>query len=164
LVKDGKPLKLSLATYDDPNRQQVAQFMLDGFKKAGIALDITVSDFATLVANVQAGKYQLAIIGWLLLVDPDRGFYRQFAPDGDANWEKYSNSQVTDLLTQARTTADRTKRADLYAQAAQIIVNDAPYAFITTQGYVCAYRDRVQGYTVFRSQSIKALEHTWLSQ
>lgn len=164
LIKDGKPLKLSLRTYDDPNREQLAQFMADGFKKAGIALDITISDFATLTANVQAGKYQLAIIGWLLLVDPDRGFYRQFAPDGDANWEKYSNPKVTDLLTQARTISDRAKRADLYAQAAQIIVNDAPYAFITTQGYVCAYRDRVQGYTVNRSQSIKAIEHAWLSQ
>ncbi len=164
LTKDGKPLRLKLTTYNDPNRMQVAQFMADSFKKAGIALDVGISEWAPFNADVMASKHQLAIIGWLLLVDPDRAFYRQFAPDGDANWEKYTNPQVTDLLTQARTNSDQAKRAALYAQAAQIIVNDAPYAYITTQGYVCAYRDRVQGYTVSRSQSIKALEHTWLSK
>jgi peptide/nickel transport system substrate-binding protein len=164
LVKDGKPLRLRLTTYNDPNRMQVAQFLADSFKKAGIAADVGISECAPFNAEVMASKHQLAIIGWLLLVDPDRAFYRQFAPDGDANWEKYTNPKVTELLTQARTITDRDKRAALYAEAAQIIVNDAPYAYITTQGYVCAYRDRVQGYTVNRSQSIKALEHTWLSK
>ena len=90
-----------------------------------------------------------------MLVDPDRAFYRQFAKEGDSNWGKYDNAKVTDLLTQARQLGDQTKRADLYAQAAQIIVDEAPYIYVTYQGYVCVYNTKVKGYVVNPSQSVK---------
>ena len=164
LVKDGKPFKIKLTTYNDPNRMQLAQYLANDWKKVGIGVEVGIAEWAPFIAEVQASKHQVSIIGWLMLVDPDRAFYRQFAKEGDANWGKYYNAKVDELLTQARQIGDQAKRAELYAQAAQIIVDEAPYVYVTYQGYVCAYRDRVKGYVVNPSQSVKGLAQTWLSQ
>lgn len=164
LVKDGKQFKLKLTTYNDPNRMQVIQFLANEWKKVGILVETGVAEWAPFIAEVQATKHQVAVVGWLMLIDPDRAFYRQFAKDGDSNWGKYDNAKVNDLLVQARQLGDQAKRAALYAEAAQIVVDEAPYIYVTTQGYVCVFHNKVKGYVVNPSQSVKAFEKTWLSQ
>ena len=155
LVKDGKQLKFKLTTYNDPNRMQVIQFLANEWKKVGILVETGVAEWAPFIAEVQASKHQVSVVGWLMLIDPDRAFYRQFAKEGDSNWGKYDNAKVTDLLTQARQLGDQTKRAALYAEAAQIVVDEAPYIYVTYQGYVCVYNNKVKGYVVNPSQSVK---------
>jgi peptide/nickel transport system substrate-binding protein len=164
LAKDGKQFKFKLTTYNDPNRMQLIQYLSNEWKKVGIVADLGVAEWAPFIAEVQASKHQMSVIGWLSLVDPDRAFYRQFAKEGDSNWGKYDNAKVNDLLIQARQLGDQAKRADLYSQAAQIIVDEAPYVYVTYQGYVCVYNTRVRGYIVNPSQSLKYIQQAWLAQ
>ncbi len=163
-AKGGQQLKFKLTTYNDPNRMQLIQYLAAEWKKVGIIAETSVAEWAPFIAEVQASKHQVSVVGWLSLVDPDRAFYRQFAKDGDSNWGKYDNAKVNDLLVQARQEPDQTKRAALYAQAAQIIVDEAPYIYVTTQGYVCVYANKVRGYVVNPSQSVKGFQLAWLAQ
>lgn len=48
-------------------------------------------------------------------------------PDGSQNYDGYNNSQITDLMEQARGTEDPTARANLMVQAQQLIVQDLPW-------------------------------------
>jgi peptide/nickel transport system substrate-binding protein len=162
LAREGQRLALSLTTYNDPNRMQLQQFLQNGWRQVGIEVQPGVSEWPPFIANVQAGNYQVAIIGWLILVDPDRAFYRQFSSGGDSNWGKYQNEQVDQLLRHARSVSDEAARRKDYAEAARLILDDAPYVYVTYQGYAAMTRSVVHDFVVNRSQSIKGIEKAWL--
>lgn len=156
--KNGKKLSITLATHsEDPNRVQTVQFLQNAFAKAGIETKVSVTQFATLSANLLAGKYDVVLLGWLNLVDPDRGTYTQFHTGGGNNWGGYSNPQVDKLLDEGRTTLDQSKRATIYQQAAQLENNDVYYDVLLYQGYVVMYTKNLEGFTENPSGSLYGL-------
>lgn len=59
------------------------------------------------------------------------GFWTSwFGSQSSANAGKYANPQLDALLAQARTVADDKARADVYAQAAQLLTQDAPWLLV----------------------------------
>ncbi len=163
LQKGGQRFQLNLTTYNDPNRMQLLQFLQNSWRQAGVDVNASYTEWPPFIDAVQNGKYQASIIGWLLLVDPDRAMYRQFSTKGDSNWGKYANDQVDNLLQDARQKSDQATRKKGYADAAKLILDDSPYIYVTYQGYVAMTRDNVQGYVVNPSQSIKGIEKAWLA-
>jgi peptide/nickel transport system substrate-binding protein len=59
-------------------------------------------------------------------------------------WNHYDNASVNQLLKQAKTEADATKRASLYSQAAKIVYTDALWLWISLTQEVWAYRNNIQ--------------------
>jgi peptide/nickel transport system substrate-binding protein len=134
------------------------------FQKVGIEATTSTVEFPAFFQDVQDGKYQVGVIGWLNLSDPDRATFRQFTSDGTANYGKYRNEQVDKLLKDARSTLDQSKAKVLYADAVKQIVDDAPYIFVQYQEYIALSTPKLQGYVVnpvanwlsFRSVSLAA--------
>ncbi len=147
-MKNGKPLQLNLVTNIDPNRQQVLEFLQGEWRKAGIDAKVRAYDFAAMLNDLTAGKYQVSLIGFLNLTDPDRASYQQFTSGGTSNYGKYSNPRVDALLERARTDTSTLRRKSLYAEAAKVVSEDAPYVFMLNQGYVAIYNKRVAGYVL----------------
>jgi peptide/nickel transport system substrate-binding protein len=146
-AKDGKPLKLTVRTHsEDPDRRQVIEVLQAEFQAIGVQADTGVTDFPTLNADMTAGKYQVAVIGWLNLSNPDRAMFRQFTKDGAGNYGKYLNADVDKLIRDARTTLDQAKAKDMYQQATKQIVQDAPYIFLQNQEYIAIYRADLNGF------------------
>ena len=147
--KDGQPLGLTVRTHsEDPDRKQVIQVLQSEFQNVGIAATTNTVEFPAFFQDVQDGKYQVAVIGWLNLSDPDRATFRQFTVDGTANYGKYRNDQVDKLLKDARTTLDQGQARTLYADAVKQIVDDAPYIFVQYQEYIALSTPKLQGYVV----------------
>lgn len=146
--KNGQPLRLELVTNVDPNRQQVLEFLQGEWRKAGVEARVRVYDFAAMLADLVAGKYQVSLVGWLLLTDPDRAAYLQFRTNGASNYGKYSNPEIDRLLDRARAETNRAQRKVLYTQIAQRITADAPYIFVAYQGYVVVNDKRLDGFVV----------------
>ena len=108
--KDGQKLSLVVRTHsEDPDRKQLIQVLQSEFQKVGIDATTNTVEFPAFFQDVQDGKYQVGVIGWLNLSDPDRATFRQFTIDGTANYGKYKNDQVDKLLKDARTTLDQSK-------------------------------------------------------
>lgn len=148
-VKDGTRMELTVRTHsEDPDRRQVIQVIQSELQKVGIDAKTATTDFAALLADLMAAKYQLAVVGWLNLSDPDRATFRQFTVDGPANYGKYKNEQVDKLIKDARATLDKAKAKQLYADAVRQIVDDAPYIFIQYQEYIAMYQPKVQGFAL----------------
>jgi len=148
-VKDGQKLSLTVRTHsEDPDRKQLIQVLQSEFQKVGIEASTNTVEFPAFFQDVQDGKYQVGVIGWLNLSDPDRATFRQFTVDGTANYGKYKNDQVDKLLKDARTTLDQAKAKTMYADAVKQIVDDAPYIFVQYQEYIAMYSPKVQGYVV----------------
>ncbi|HHY95623.1 MAG TPA: ABC transporter substrate-binding protein [Firmicutes bacterium] len=158
LDKGGRKLSISLKTHsEDPNRIQVVEFLQNEFQKNGIEAKVETTEWPTFRDSVQQGKYQLAVLGWLGLVDPDRAMYNQFRSDGPNNDGKYSNPRVDELLDKGRTTADLEERKQVYREAAQIVVDEVAYDVILYQGYVVAYNNRVNGFEIHPNASFASL-------
>jgi len=141
LDKDGVDLAITLATHsEDPNRVQSVEFMQAVFEMAGVKTTAQITDWPSFSTNyVQAGKHQIAMLGWLNIVDPDRLMYAQFTTDGPSNWSGYSNPEVDALLQSGRSTLDVAARTEDYQKAATILAKELPYYVISAQGYQMFY-------------------------
>ena len=148
-MKDGQKLSLVVRTHsEDPDRKQLIQVLQSEFQNVGIDATTNTVEFPAFFQDVQDGKYQVGVIGWLNLQDPDRATFRQFTIDGSANYGKYRNDQVDSLLKQARATLDQTKAKSLYTDAVKQIVDDAPYIFVQYQEYIAMHTPKLQGYVI----------------
>jgi peptide/nickel transport system substrate-binding protein len=147
--KDGKKLTVTISTHsEDPNRVQTLEFMQSVFQQAGVEAQLRISDWPSFSTGyVQKSQHQVALLGWLNIVDPDRLMFSQFSTNGPLNWGKYSNPELDVLLDTGRKSLDLDARKAAYQKAAAIIANDLPY-------YVVSY----QGYQVFYAKSLGTLE------
>lgn len=141
LDKDGQPLRVVLSTHsEDPNRVQSVEYLQAIFQSAGVQADVQISDWPSFSTNyVQQGQHQIAFLGWLNLVDPDRLLYAQLTTNGSTNWGGYSNPEVDALLEEGRSSLDQADRAAAYQAAAEILAQDLPYYIVSAQGYQLFY-------------------------
>jgi len=158
LDKDGQRLALTIRTHsEDPNRIQVVELLISILRSSGIEARAEITEFPALVGALLAGNYQVVLVGWLGLVDPDRGMFNQFHSKGTQNWEKYNNPRVDALLDEGRQKADPTERARIYRDVARVIATDLPYYVLTYQGYIVGVNRRVQGFVPNPSGSFRSL-------
>lgn len=164
-MKDGKPLSIVVRTHsEDPDRRQVAEVLQAVLAAEGIDATTNIVDWPTFFSDVQAGSYQMAIVGWLNLNNPDAAFYRQFTEGGAANYGKCVDSELDALIRQARATLDQTEARELYRQAATKVVDNAFYIFLQYQEYISAHRDSLQGYVVNPVQNFNSMSKVSLGQ
>lgn len=157
LDKDGQKLTLELTTNVDPNRQQVLEFLQGEWAQAGVDVSVRVYEWPSFIADVEAGNYDISLIGWLNLADPDRS-YLAFKTGGDSNYGSYSNPRVDELLEEGRRETDLEERKAIYTEVADIITDELPYIFVVDQGYVVVNDPALQGFDVRPTGSWKSLE------
>jgi oligopeptide transport system substrate-binding protein len=99
---------------------------------------------------VYAGKHgQIFSSGWCAdYPDPENFADALFHTGADQNRGNYSNPELDALLEQARVEQDVAKRIQLYQQAEQIIVNDAPALFTTHSLSYLLVKPYVSGYVL----------------
>ncbi|MBX6351086.1 MAG: ABC transporter substrate-binding protein [Clostridia bacterium] len=158
LDKDGRKLSVVIATHsEDPNRTQAVEVIQNTFQANGVDATTSISDWPSFIANVQAGKYQIALLGWLNLVDPDRAMYNQLHTGGGSNWGGYSNPEVDKDLDTGRTSLDQAARAQAYQAAARIIADEVPYYILTYQGFQVVYDPALTGFVPTPTGSFRSL-------
>ncbi|MCC2609474.1 ABC transporter substrate-binding protein [Neorhizobium sp. Rsf11] len=145
LDKGGKPLAVTLATHsEDSNRVQTIEFLQANFQAAGIDAKTQISDWPSFSTNyVQKSQHQIALLGWLNIVDPDRLLFAQLTTGGSTNWGSYSNPAVDDLLKQGRSATTQADRAAAYQKAAKVLADELPYYIVSYQGYQLFYSKRL---------------------
>jgi peptide/nickel transport system substrate-binding protein len=162
--KGGKKLTIVLKTHsEDPNRIQVVEYLQNVFKQNGIDASVVTTEWPTYIAAVQKADYQIALIGWLRLIDPDYAMFDQFRCGGGLNWGGYCDPAIDAALKQGRATADQAKRVEAYQQVAKTVVDQVYYDVLLYQGYVVVTRSNVTGFVPNPSGSWKSLLVTSLS-
>ncbi|WP_240231935.1 ABC transporter substrate-binding protein [Devosia lacusdianchii] len=141
LDKDGADLAVTLSTHsEDPNRVQSVEYLQAIFESAGVKATAQITDWPSFSTNyVQKSMHQIALLGWLNIVDPDRLMFAQFTTGGPTNWGGYSNPEVDALLQEGRSTLDVAARTTAYQNAATILAEELPYYVISAQGYQMFY-------------------------
>ncbi len=92
----------------------------------GIDVQLQASEYSAYLRELRKGTFQMFDAGWAAdYPDPEDFLNKLFATGSPQNEQGYSDSTVDNLLTQASTEQDQTKRYSLYGQAEQKIIDDA---------------------------------------
>jgi len=102
------------------------QAMVEMWKQnLGVEVEIQQTDQATFWQDLDKRSYQIFAAGWVMdYPDPEDILDILFNSKSQQNSTGYSNAEVDQLLMQARTEQDSTKRMSLYQQVEQLILAD----------------------------------------
>jgi oligopeptide transport system substrate-binding protein len=113
----------------------------------GITVTIEQEESGIFFRDIKEGNFKIASQGWIAdYQDPHNFLDLQFHSLSPINDTNYANSEVDQLLEQARSETDESARLDLYKQAEEIIVQDAAWIPLSHSKASVLIKPYVQGY------------------
>jgi peptide/nickel transport system substrate-binding protein/oligopeptide transport system substrate-binding protein len=131
---------LQLLSFESYVQQQFNEIYREQLREIDVELEIEYVDFGSLLSRVDKGDTQLFTLGWY--VDwpyPDQFLLlfhsSNWGPGGNGSF--YMNKEVDSLLKEAGTATDIKTACQLYQQAEEKILDDAPWIlqWHRTEGY-----------------------------
>lgn len=106
---------------------------------------------------------QIISSGWCAdYPDPENFADILFHSGTEMNEGNYSNPELDKMLEKARVEKDVTKRMDLYQQAEQIIVNDAPALFLSHSMSYVLVKPYLKGYILSPVSTFPLVRYLWI--
>jgi peptide/nickel transport system substrate-binding protein len=132
-AKDGKPLAFEMYTYSgDKIIEGYASVFQENWKAIGVTMTPKYEEFSAFVTRLtKTFDFQTFLVGFFWNVDPDQQTMWDTHQHGPGfNLYSYSNPKVDDLLEKALRTLDKEQRKQLYLDAQNLILADAPALII----------------------------------
>ncbi|MGI0485961.1 ABC transporter substrate-binding protein [Pantanalinema rosaneae CENA516] len=106
-----------------PNPKPIAEAFAADLNAIGIRVVLKTKDWAAYISDRRKPPgYQSFMLGWTAdYADPDSFYYAHFGPSATDDIGNWRNDRVTQLLNQARATADQVGRAKLYSEVDRIL-------------------------------------------
>lgn len=137
-------------TNDNPVRETIAEVVQGHLKEVGVNVEIETVEWGTYLERTAAGEHDMFILGWVTVTgDADYGLYALFHSSqhgGAGNRTFYDNPEVDTLLEKGRTSPDEDVRLEVYKEAQEIIVEDAPQAFLYFENQNAGVQDYIEGF------------------
>ncbi|MCB1185689.1 ABC transporter substrate-binding protein [bacterium] len=132
--------------------KQVAEAVQEDLSRVGVTVKIERTDWGPFLDKVYAGNSLFFQNTWLGdYPDPDNWLYQLLCSDnfGDAgNISRWKNSQFDQLVKEAQVEPDQQKRSDLYRQAEDIALNEAPWLLLFWKNSSTLVQPYVKGLTI----------------
>ncbi len=165
--KDGKEMRISLMTDQDPLRIAIAQMVANQLAEVGIQVAVTPQDADLRREFLAPHQYQAAIFGWDPGPDPDPYLVwhsSQVEPPDNGNIAGYQNEDADRVIEEARQTTDLDKRQALYYTFQQMFFEDVPSVLLYYPAFTYFVAEEVQNIelgTLFRTSSRFANATQW---
>jgi peptide/nickel transport system substrate-binding protein len=133
-----------------PSWEQIATVMQSNFADIGVELKLELMSNPVLRDRVDRGDFELCLGAW----SPDFAdpyMFMNFWFDSN-NWglpgnrSFYKNQRVDQMIREAATSSDLARRVELYGEAQDIIMEEAPYIFLYQVNTMVPMRKTVKGY------------------
>ena len=122
--------------------------MQQQLRDVGIVLDIRTFEFATFLADVTSGAYQMYSLRWIgSNEDPDifeYAFHSDKFPPHGANRSFYVNPRLDVLINQGRSETGLGRRKAIYDEVQNILATDLPYINLWFLDNVLVHTKRVR--------------------
>jgi len=116
-------------------------------KQIGIEAEMVLLDAGTMIQTVYITKdFDMAVTGTSGYVDPHGVMVENFLTGSSGNFVGYSNSQVDELIKQGQVESDTEKRADIYRQIQQVLIQDLPWVDFFVQNQFEALKKNIYGF------------------
>lgn len=130
----------------------------------GVHIDVEESRFGDYLSELDAHTYGVFVVNWVAdYPDPQNFLDVLFHTGSPRNYSNYSNSKVDALLDQANVEQDATKRAELYRQAQQQILDDVAIIPIYHDTDYELVKPYVKGLSI-TAMGILRLETVWIER
>lgn len=168
LDRNGRPLRITLVTYTEraslPPTAEVIQSQL---KEIGIDVDLRVLKSAGAGELRKKGEFDMYLVGrgLLFVPDPDDNMmqdYHSSTPLGGYGGYGYKNERMDELLEKGRVTFDIEERKKIYDELQEIIVDEAPVAYLNYYVNVIAVKSNVHGYQPHPTEYSFHLENVYI--
>ncbi len=165
--KDGKELRISLMTDQDPLRIAIAQEVANQLAEVGIQIAVTPQDADLRREFLAPRQYQAAIFGWDPGPDPDPYLVwhsSQIESPDNGNIAGYQNEDADRVIEEARQTTDLDKRQALYYTFQQMFFEDVPSVLLYYPAFTYFVAEEVQNIelgTLFQTSSRFASATQW---
>lgn len=151
---------LTWAQYDFLSNTSVV--VQEQLRQVGIESEVTPEENATYIERFFGGDFDIAVMGASGYMDPNEWLEQSLATDGPNNAAGYSNPALDELVAAGLVEQDMTARAEIYQQAQQIVIDDAPWISLYTSSTYEGLRDRVKGYQHLLSGGLKSITGVWI--
>ena len=132
-----------------PDGMKIAEVIQADFAKIGVKAKIVTYDWATYIDKASKGEADSFLMGWTGdNGDPDNFLYTLLDKDniGGNNYTYFSNDKLHDILIEAQSDPDQTKRNKLYEQAQELIHEESPWIPLVHSTPVLAGAKDIEGY------------------
>jgi len=164
LREGGQPNGFAFTLKITPGRvpQQVAQVIQSMATEVGIRVNIEIVEFGALLSQLDAHKFDAALLGWSGRPDPDANIYGFFVTGGGLNNSAYANPKVDTMLDAARILTTQEQRRRAYTDVMNVLNEDLPYLFLWWPKNYKVYSPKLQGY-VHVPDGMMRFRHVWLN-
>jgi peptide/nickel transport system substrate-binding protein len=132
---------------DDPQRVAVATGISRELQKIGIQVTVQPASSAQVNQALAGRQFTAALFGWQSASgDPDSyQLWHSSEADSGLNFSGFRNQKADKLLAEARTTANRDLRKDLYTQFQKLFADQVPAVVLYYPRYHFAVSSKVHG-------------------
>jgi peptide/nickel transport system substrate-binding protein len=134
--------------------EEAAVWIQANLAKIGINVTInkmTQADWQDKINNFEHPLFMMEWFSWVN--DPFYHMYWNWRSDSWANFTQYNNERVDEIMKEGMYLTDAGKRAELSREAQELILEDAPWAFLYSSNYTVAAGKDVKGYAFYWDQN-----------
>ena len=141
-------LTINLMVNDDnPERLDVALWLQESLNEIGVTLNVEQVEWGAYLDATGNAEHDMFILGWGNTTgDPDETITSLYHTDNagnNGNRAFYSNPELDEILDNARQETDEAVREQMYIDAQEIIIQEAPSIFIRHGEYLNAHNSDV---------------------
>src|SRR5262249_49784433 len=142
------PVPVVLTIPNNPDLIQVGEVIQAMAGEAGFDVRIKAMEFASSLQAARNGEFEAYLIFFSGRADADGNMYPFLNTKGEANWGRYSNATVDQLLEEARIPTDPTQRRDIYSHLWKQAQVHLPIIYLWTFKNIVGMKQGITGFTL----------------
>jgi peptide/nickel transport system substrate-binding protein len=153
---------LTWAEYDFLSNTSVV--VQEQLREVGIEAEIDPQENAIYIERFFSGDFDIAVMGAAGYMDPNEWLEQSLKTDGPNNAAGFSDPELDALIVEGLIEQDQAARAEIYQQAQQIVIDQAPWISLYTSNTYEGLQLRVQGYEHYLTGGLQSVKRVWLEQ
>lgn len=134
---------------DNPERVDMAVWLQESLAELNINVSIEQVEWGAYLEMTGNGDHDMFILGWSNSTgDPDNGISPLFHSDmvgSPGNRSFFENDELDALLDEGKRESDEAAREEIYKDAQELLVEEAPAIFVRHSENLNAYQNSVEG-------------------
>jgi len=148
------PVAVTMKVLPRQDVKDIAQVVQEQLNKAGFKVELVNQEQGQFIQDWRNSNFDMFASINAGNPDPDEYFYRTFRTGGSTNVFKYSDSEIDQLLDQARSSQDQAARKAAYDKVQKKLACSGPIAHLTYGTLFSAMRDKLQGFETMPNRSL----------
>lgn len=142
-----QPLKINLATANQPQLVQIANLIKDQWQKIGFVVNLKIAEPADIKTIIKERDYDALLYGQALGhgLDMYPFWHSSQIYDPGLNLSLYQNKDVDGLIKESRESLDETKKQTSLEKLQDKILTDLPALFLYNRDYIYWTLDDIKG-------------------